>query len=228
MSNTQLATTERAPLAVASHGVRFSNFDEMARFCSAVVNSRLAPKGFDTPEAVMIAVQRGLELGLPPLQALDSIAIINGRPCIFGDAPLALAKGSPQFVDCIESWTGAGDTLEAVCTIKRAKAADLTRSFSVADAKKASLWGKAGPWSNYPKRMLQMRARSWALRDAFPDVLRGIGIKEEQQDIPPAPAKAKLILPGDPAPAAETPALKRWAEAKAQAQEAINQAEAEQ
>jgi hypothetical protein len=104
----------------------------------------------------------------------------------------------------------------------------LTRSFSVADAKKASLWGKAGPWSNYPKRMLQMRARSWALRDAFPDVLRGIGIKEEQHDIPPAPAKAKLILPGDPAPAAETPALKRWAEAKAQAQEAINQAEAEQ
>ena len=30
-----------------------------------------------------------------------------------------------------------------------------------------------------------MRARAWALRDVFPDVLRGVHVAEEAQDIPP-------------------------------------------
>jgi hypothetical protein len=191
---------------MTSRGVQLTSLDEMGRFCLGVVKSRLAPKGFDTPEAVMVAVQRGLEIGLSPMQALDSICLINGRPCIYGDAPLAIAMGRPDFADCEETLSGSGDAMEAECTIKRKGRADLTRTFSVADAKKAGLWGKAGPWTQYPKRMLQMRARSWALRDAFPDALKGIGIAEEVRDIPPAPAKAKLILPGDPAPA-EAPAL---------------------
>ncbi len=50
------------------------------------------------------------------------------------------------------------------------------------DAKKAGLWGKAGPWSQYPKRMLQMRARSFALRDKFADALSGLIMAEEAQD----------------------------------------------
>ena len=48
--------------------------------------------------------------------------------------------------------------------------------------KKAGLWGKAGPWSQYPKRMLQMRARSFALRDKFADALSGLLMAEEVQD----------------------------------------------
>ena len=50
------------------------------------------------------------------------------------------------------------------------------------DAKRAGLWTKAGPWQTYPRRMLQMRARSFALRDAFPDVLKGLISVEEALD----------------------------------------------
>src|SRR3546814_17968193 len=52
------------------------------------------------------------------------------------------------------------------------------------DAKKAGRAGKQGPWSQYPQRMLQMRARAWAMRDGFADVLKGIGIAEEVRDFP--------------------------------------------
>ena len=55
-------------------------------------------------------------------------------------------------------------------------------TFTVGDAIRAGLWKKAGPWTMYPKRMLQMRARSFALRDAFPDVLRGLVATEEVED----------------------------------------------
>ena len=76
-----------------------------------------------------------------------------------------------------------------------------TRTFSQEDAKRANLWGKAGPWTAYPKRMLQMRARSFALRDSFPDALKGVGISEEVRDYQPMkPANARevasnLVLP---------------------------------
>lgn len=52
------------------------------------------------------------------------------------------------------------------------------------DARKAGLAGKQGPWTSYPKRMRQMRARAFALRDVFPDVLRGMPVAEELMDTP--------------------------------------------
>ena len=52
------------------------------------------------------------------------------------------------------------------------------------DAKKAGLWGKQGPWSQYPNRMLLMRARTYAYRDCFPDRMRGMLTAEEAHDMP--------------------------------------------
>jgi hypothetical protein len=75
-----------------------------------------------------------------------------------------------------------GDT--AICVAKRRGRKPVTAKFSVDDAKRAGLWGKQGPWTQYPKRMLQMRARGFALRDAFPDVLKGLITSEEAMDFP--------------------------------------------
>lgn len=66
----------------------------------------------------------------------------------------------------------------------------IARSFSVSDAKKAGLWNKQGPWQQYPKRMLQMRARAWALRDGCADMLRGFQVREEVEDYQPITARA--------------------------------------
>jgi hypothetical protein len=189
--NGQLALPKTAPVEIQldQHGVQLRSFDEMARFCKAIVNSGLAPKGFNSPEAVMVAVQHGLELGLAPMQSLQSIAIINGKPCIYGDAALALCTAHPAFLDIEE--TTEGNT--ATCVVKRRDRSAVVRTFSEADAKKAGLWGKSGPWQQYPSRMLQMRARSWALRDAFPDALRGLGIREEVSDYQVKQARGREI-----------------------------------
>jgi len=72
--------------------------------------------------------------------------------------------------------------LEAWCSVKRAGQDPETREFSRADAERAGLWNKDGTWKKYPKRMLQMRARGWSLRDVFADVLCGLSIREEVRD----------------------------------------------
>ncbi len=201
----QLTLAKQKPVEISldSHGVQLRSFDELGRFCKAVVNSGLAPKGFSSPEAVMVAVQHGLELGLAPMQALQSIAIVNGKPVVYGDTALAIATAHPAFLDIDEKVEGN----TATCVVKRRDRSPVVRTFSEADAKKAQLWGKSGPWQQYPSRMLQMRARSWALRDAFPDALRGLGIREEVADYQVKVARGRevassVVLP-EPTTAAE-------------------------
>lgn len=157
-------------------------FDQALQFCERIANSDLVPKDFrGKPENCLIAIQWGSELGLKPLQALQSIAVINGRPAIWGDAVIALVRSSPV-CEYIEETT-EGDT--AICRVKRrGDRKEHVRTFSDSDAKIAGLLGKQGPWSQYRARMRQMRARAFALRDVFPDVLKGMPIAEEVMDIP--------------------------------------------
>lgn len=167
--------------------LRPASFNELAQFANMAAKSAMVPPGFrNKPEDIMLAVQMGSELGLAPMQSLQNVAVINNRPAVWGDALIGLCRVSPLCEDIAERIEGEGDNLTAVCTAKRRGATPVTVRFSVADAKRAGLWGKAGPWQQYPQRMLQMRARGFALRDAFPDLLKGLITAEEARDIPPA------------------------------------------
>jgi hypothetical protein len=94
-----------------------------------------------------------------------------------------------------ETIDGEGDNMVATCSAKRRgyERPTVVR-FSVADAKKAGLWGKTGPWTQYPRRMLQLRARGFALRDAFPDVLKGLVTAEEAHDYPAAQVTSEPVV----------------------------------
>lgn len=166
-------------------GLQLQTLSDMMKFAECVVQARLAPKGFESVAGVVIALQLGAELGLSPMASLQNIAVINGRPALYGDVMLAVCRSSPVFDEnaFVEGFRGDGDDLTAFCRCRRVGGPVIERTFSVRDAKKAGLWGKEGPWQHYPQRMLQMRARSWALRDAYNDVLRGLRAVEEEQDV---------------------------------------------
>lgn len=158
-------------------------FKEAMDIASVLAKSQLVPKDYQgRPENVFVAVQWGQELGLAPLQSLQGIAVINGRPAIWGDAALALCQSRPDFQDIEEKLVGVGDERKAICVIKRKGRTPTVVEFSVADARTAGLWDKGGPWKQYPDRMLQMRARGFALRNAFADAMKGFKTAEEVQD----------------------------------------------
>ena len=169
-------------------------FEQALTFSTYLADSDLVPKDFKgKPGNCLIAMQWGSELGLKPLQALQNLAIINGRPALWGDAVIALARGSTVCEYIIETQT---DDM-ATCRVKRRGEPEQERTFSKADAKAAGLLGKQGPWTQYPKRMMQMRARAFALRDVFPDVLRGMPVAEEIMDIS-SPAGSTPVQPEAP------------------------------
>jgi hypothetical protein len=183
-------STEISTHTTPARGLALQSFDDAWRFWQMVAKTPFAPKDFQNkPEACLLAGQHGAELGLGPMQSLQCIAVINGRPTIWGDAALALVQSSSVCEFVSESVDGDGEQMVATCVAKRrGYPAPSAVKFTVADAKKAGLWGKSGPWTQYPKRMLQLRARGFALRDAFPDVLKGLVTAEEAQDYPQQPA----------------------------------------
>jgi hypothetical protein len=210
-------------------GLALQSFDDAFRFAKMVAASEFPPKDFrGKPESCMLAIQHGSEVGLSPMQSLQSIAVINGRPTIWGDAALALVQSSPVCEYVREYTEGEGDALVAVCEAKRrGYPAPTVVRFSVADAKKAGLWGKSGPWQQYPARMMTLRARGFALRNAFADALRGLITAEEAQDYPQQATSAEpvkepvVVRPKFDAPA-QAPATKATEEDMQRSRLAVN------
>jgi hypothetical protein len=192
---TQLTTTNRQGFAPATMG-------EAMEFSKMLAESSMVPRAYQgKPQDIMVCVQWGYELGLAPMQALQNIAVINGKPSVYGDAMMALVQASPVCEGIDEHIENEGTPNPvAVCIAKRKGRNPVIARFSVEDAKRAGLWGKQGPWQAYPKRMLQMRARGFALRDAFPDVLKGLITAEEAADFPEeAKPREKDVTPAKPA-----------------------------
>ncbi len=189
----QLQTTNQRGFAPTTMG-------EAMQFSEMLASSSMVPKAYQgKPNDVLVCVQWGYEMGLAPMQALQNIAVINGKPSVYGDAMMALVQSSPVCEDIEEYFEGEGTTNPvAVCVAKRKGRKPVVTKFSVEDAKRAGLWGKGGPWTAYPKRMLQMRARGFALRDAFPDVLKGMITAEEAQDYPDEAKPLPVAKPANP------------------------------
>lgn len=193
------------------------NFTDILNMSEVFFKSEMAPKTLDSASKIAVAIQYGMELGLPPVQAMQNIAVVNGRPCLWGDAlPALMYKHGHQLDETIE---GEGDEAIATCTLTRGDTGHvITKTFSVKDAQKAGLWqvdarvqrkGRNGstyeadntsPWYKYPKRMLQMRARSWAIRDGASDAMVGLAVAEEVQDYEVVPAVKDVTPPSPPSP----------------------------
>jgi hypothetical protein len=179
---------------IQHQGFAPANITEAIKFSEMLSKSQMVPKQYQgKPEDILVAVQWGYEVGLAPMQALQNIAVINGKPSVYGDAAMALVLASPVCEGIEETIEGEGtENPVAVCVAKRRGRSPVVAKFSVSDAKRAGLWGKQGPWTAYPKRMLAMRARGFALRDAFADVLKGLITAEEAQDYPSDRPAAKV------------------------------------
>lgn len=174
-------------LSKPQRGLQPQTLDDHLKLADLLAKSSLVPAAFaGKPQDVLVAVQMGAEVGLAPMQALQNIAVIQGRPSLWGDAVLAVCQAHKDYEYCNETLhRGEGDGENyAKCVVKRKGADPHEATFSVTDAKRAGLWGRKGPWTQYPQRMLAMRARSWALRNTFADALRGLSVAEEVQDIP--------------------------------------------
>jgi hypothetical protein len=167
----------------------FGHIDEVFKLAQFIAKSEFFPAWKNKPHDAAVAILFGQSIGLSWGHSLLNISMINGRPTVWGDAMLALCKKSSSFEDMDEEFNE--ETKTAICLVKRKGYKEQVRTFSYEDAQRAGLVKKDN-WVKYPKRMLQMRARAFALRDVFPDILQGLGCAEEVMDYPDA-AKPKGV-----------------------------------
>ncbi len=177
-------------IQVNDRGLVLRTLDDMWRYANYVVRAGIAPKGLETPEGVVVALQAGAEHRLTPMQSLQCIAVINKRPCFYGDAVPGMVESSGLqeygFSKKVGERNPDGsypDNYGYRYTTKRKGRDEYSYDFLVIDAKKAKLWGKEGPWTFYPDRMLLNRSRTFCIRDVYPDVMAGLLTVDEASNM---------------------------------------------
>jgi len=192
--------------ALVSRALLPQNLDEAIKFAEFYSKSGMIPADYQgKPANVLVAINWGLEVGISPLSALKYISLVNGRPAIWGDGLLAICQNHPQYLGIEETSEGEGQDYKATCVVKREnKNGDINETiqiYSYAKAQRAGLLTRQ-TWKQYPERMMQLRARGFALRDAFADAVAGIITAEEAQDMPPM-----KTVPVQPQPAPSQPTI---------------------
>lgn len=156
---------------------------EAVEFAKVMADSDMVPKDFrGKPGNVLVAVQMGAEVGLGPMSAIQNIAVINGKPGLYGDAGKALLLAAGCLIE-EDDIAIIKKTRSGRCRITRPGRPPVERTFSEENARTAKLWGKEGPWTTNPERQMAWRAFWFAARDAAADILKGLGGREELRDI---------------------------------------------
>lgn len=196
-SGTDVVVSPKAALEVGTQGyIVPKTVEEAMRLAKAVVVAGLAPDSYkNDPSKIVLGIMAGMEAGLPPLYGLRQIAIINGRPSIWGDAAMALVQSKNLIDEYYEGEVGPQPTTDdlskwpdnfgyEVRIKRRHQKGEYVGIFTVGMAKRAGLWlnHKKTPWLEHPLRMLKVRARAFPLRDGFADALAGLAIREEMED----------------------------------------------
>lgn len=164
----------------------FGGYADIVKFAYKIADTDLIPKDYrGKPDSIAICIAQGQELGLSPFFSLKNIAVINGRATLWGDALMSLVQtsGLMDWQDLKYEGTWKQDDWKCIFSVKRlGRGKPVVREFSWAQAKEAGLTSRNNVWKSYPQRMLMQRARSYALRDCFPDILGGLYSKEEMVD----------------------------------------------
>jgi hypothetical protein len=166
-----------APLPVGEGApAGFEQWQLMREQASVFIQSGMLPAHIRSPEQAIVIMLKGRELGLPPLYALSTIGVINGKPVVAAEVMAALVyrRHGDQALRIVQSDA-------RICAIeyrRRGWTEPQTYSFSIEDAHRAGLlMGNA--WQKYPAAMLRARCISAVARMAFPDVISGVYTPEE-------------------------------------------------
>lgn len=196
---TKLIPAGAESIALSPKGtVMLRTVGEAAGFAMLMANSGMLPPKV-TPQSAVVAIIAGGAVGLNPFEAVQNIAVVNGRPALFGDGMKAVVQGSGVWEGEKVEWFKGADGSIVACQVtvrRKGNPEPIVGRFSKKMAQQAGLWGKPGPWTQYPERMMLARARAFALRDGFSDCLKGVRSIEEETDIlaseaAPVPVPAK-------------------------------------
>lgn len=161
------------------------SFDSAVKIAQTLAKSKMVPVALQgRPEDIFAILVLGAEIGVPPMTALQSISVIQGKPTVSPLLMIAMVKG--KLPGCVIDIKSNPATETVTCQTARSKE-DLkdglfyTSSWDMKKADKMGLTAK----DNYKKQaetMLRWRAVAESCRVTFPDIILGLYLPEEFQD----------------------------------------------
>ncbi|ALG07631.1 hypothetical protein [Kibdelosporangium phytohabitans] len=188
--STELATTAQAPRkAPIALGGRQNDFDTAYRLAKNLAVSSLIPKDLrGKPSDVLVILMYGQELGLAPMQAMQGVYVVNGRPSLAGQTWLALARKAGHRITVLEN-----DAQHATVKVTRGDTGEEhTETYTIDQAKRAGLT-KKDIWQNHPERMLMWRATGRACTFLCPEIALGFTDAEPGELDPEGPTLATAV-----------------------------------
>lgn len=196
---TQIQKMEELPspsqgyvLAAEQRSLTFLNpklWQAMVIAADTFIKSSAIPNGIkNAPQAIMV-MQAGYEMGLQPVEALNSFAIINGKLSLYGETAISqvIKHGHKvEFIDC--------DATKATCRITRKDdARSMQNTFTMDMAVKRGLANKE-PYQKWPENMMKFKAFHMTAKFIVPEVFHGVPLVEEVQELEPS----GIVITGTP------------------------------
>lgn len=216
MSDSMEKTTSNLLLPI------ISTFGSVEKFCVRYSESKTCPSHLqNNPTEIQIMIAYGLSFGLNPFAAIKNVMVVDNIPSLYGDAVTAMCYATGQLEKLQVSIEETDEVLKGVlingkeakniiarCVIKRRGVDEIHTSFSLKEAAEAELLfitytdKKTGQrvtrpkkiWHSYTTRMLSWRAKTYAIREAFPDKLVGLTTFEEVIDYPTVNQDREIIF----------------------------------
>lgn len=167
-------TTAQAIAPAPTPGFSYiaAGLQERADYIARLAPSTILPTAYRGNAAnAFVAAETGAALGLEPLQALASIAVINGRATLSSDLMAAVIRRAGHTLRIVEN---SPESVTATLIRADDKKFEFTVTWDKDKAVKAGLWGQRGPWSQYPTQMLRARAITEVARQGASEALMGM------------------------------------------------------
>jgi hypothetical protein len=166
-------------------------FENAQRIAKALASSALVPKEYQGQGGLantLVAMEIAQRMGLSPLQVMQNLHIIHGRPSWSSQFIIAMINGCGRFTPLDYKMSGEGDGLSCfayateLTTGKELKGPTVT----MAMAKREGWATKTGSkWQTMPDLMIRYRAAAFWGRLYVPEFLVGMKTQEEVIDIEP-------------------------------------------
>lgn len=160
------------------------SYAQMKNIAKDLIAGGAASPDAKTPEQLLVKLQAGHELGLTPIESLNSLYIVNGRVTLWGSALLKRLR--------VFGWSVQyKDESQDACTVIATKGEEtIEDTFKYEDAKQSGYthdsYGKIKVgWREGQNRKLKLRygAISQLAKTYLPEVLGGItGLAEIEED----------------------------------------------
>lgn len=192
--------TDNTALATTSQGSVFSGiaeFESGQRIAKALASSKLVPPQFQGQEGLancLVALEIAHRMRLSPLQVMQNLNIIHGRPSWSSQFIIGLINSCGRFTPLQFELSGEGNNMQCTClATEKSSGKELRGPTITMEMAKREGWStKTGSkWQTMGDVMLRYRAAAFWSRLYIPELLVGLQTEDEIIDIEPVAVSEK-------------------------------------